>query len=183
MPGCNGQKGLRNFSLENTAEVLAPDLFGTLGSGECLFHHLARVRDGCILRALKPTKCFCGRDASVCLSLTLLNSIRIRWKSNVTVGCAVGMRQMGRAKRAHCQNQYLLFANHREESCHARGPRAREGCALRKWICTWNEKDSQVQCPWFWKSSGGAPDCEPHDMRVKKRGYLYTQSWVQTVLQ
>lgn len=32
MPGCNGQKDLHNLGLENTVEVLAPDLFGTLGS-------------------------------------------------------------------------------------------------------------------------------------------------------
>lgn len=43
MHGCNGQKGLHNFSLENTVEVLAPDLFGTLRSEECLFDHLAYV--------------------------------------------------------------------------------------------------------------------------------------------
>lgn len=71
MPGCNGQKGLRNFSLENTAEVLAPDLFGTLGSGECLFHHLARVRDGCVLRALKPTHQVLLRKG--CLGVPLSN--------------------------------------------------------------------------------------------------------------
>lgn len=44
MPGCNGQKGLHNFSWGNTVEVLAPDLFGTLGSKNASFHHLARVR-------------------------------------------------------------------------------------------------------------------------------------------
>lgn len=57
MHGCNGQKGLHNFSLENTVEVLAPDLFGTLRSEECLLDHLAYV-SFCkrVLCALKPTK-------------------------------------------------------------------------------------------------------------------------------
>lgn len=32
MHGCNGQKDLHNFSLEETVEVLVPDLFGMLGS-------------------------------------------------------------------------------------------------------------------------------------------------------
>lgn len=133
MHGYNGQKGLCSFSLENTVEVLAPDLFGTLHCEECPFDHLACVRvcsTPYVLWNLPSV-------VSLGFPLTLLNSIRICWKSDFTVGCAVGIWQMCPGKKAHYQNQYLLL---REESCPACGLGAREDSALQKWICPRNEK-------------------------------------------
>lgn len=180
MHGCNGQKGLHNFGVENSVEVLAPDLFGTLGSEGRMPASSPTRRDilWCVLCVLWNLP----RVVALCLASTLLNSIRICWRSNFTVGCTMGIWQMCPANRAHYQNQYLLFTNHQEESCRARGLGAGEGPALQKWICIRNGKDPEVQHPWFWNSFGRAPDWEPHGMQVKERGYLDMQSWVQNML-